>query len=168
MSLNIALHTTQIPYVTSPHQEVIAIIDITPKRAIELLELMNDITARACASSTTFKISSFEPSALYVPALALQELPSPDDFVILAPDYSVTAVTPIKLVHANVLPLFVNWTALHENDRFIANTAELDAEILKLVARGETLPPGSTSHSVRNAKRPSSDSLIDQEPRWLH
>jgi hypothetical protein len=55
MSLNIALHTTQIPYVTSPHQEVIAIIDITPKRAIELLELMNDITARACASSTTFK-----------------------------------------------------------------------------------------------------------------
>jgi hypothetical protein len=70
MSLNIALHTTQIPHVTSPHQEIITIIDLTPDRAAELLELMNDITLRASAASRTFKISNFEPSALYVPAYA--------------------------------------------------------------------------------------------------
>ena len=116
---------------------------------------MNDITLRACVSSTTFKISSFEPSALYVPAYALRELPSPDDFVILPSNFSVTAVTPIKLVHANVMPLFVSWTASDENERFLVNTAELDAEILKLVARGETIAPGLTSYSIKNARRPS-------------
>jgi hypothetical protein len=168
MSLNIALHTTQIPHVTSPHQEIITIIDLTHDRATELLELMNDITLRACASSTTFKISSFEPSALYVPAYALRELPSPDDFVILPSNFSVTAVTSIKLVHANIMPLFVNWTASDQNERFIVNTAELDAEIFKLVARGETLAPGSTSYSVKNAIRPSSGSLIAQERKCLH
>ena len=168
MFLNIALHTTQIPHVTSPHQEIITIVDLTPDRAIELLELMNDITLRACASSRTFKISSFEPSALYVPAYALRELPSPDDFVILPSSFSVTAVTPIKLVHANVMPLFVNWTASDENERFIVNTAELDAEILKLVARGETIAPGSTSYSIKNARRPSPGSLITKEGNWLH
>jgi hypothetical protein len=168
MSLNIALHTTQIPRVTSPHQDIITIINLTPARATELLDLMNDITMRACASSTTFKISSFEPSALYVPAYALRDLPSPDDFVILPPDYSIAAVTPIKLVHANVMPLFVNWTASDENERFLVNTAELDAEILKLVARGETLVPGSTSYSVKNARRPSPGSLVTQEGDWLH
>ncbi len=168
MSVNIALHTTQIPHVTSPHQEIISIIDLTPDRATELLELMNDITLRVCASSTTFKISSFEPSALYVPAYALHDLPSPDDFLILPPNYFVTAVTPIKLVHANVMPLFINWTASDESERFIVNTTELDAEILKLVARGETLAPGATSHSVKNARRPSQGSRITQEGNWLH
>ena len=168
MSLNIALHTTQIPHVTSPHQEIITIINLTPNRATELLELMSDITLRACASSTTFKISSFEPSALYVPAYALRELPSPGDFVILPSNFSVTAVTPIKLVHANVMPLFVNWTASDENERFLVNTAELDAEILKLVARGETIAPGSTSYSIKNARRPSPGSLITKEGNWLH
>jgi len=129
---------------------------------------MNDITLRACTSSTTFKISSFEPSALYVPAYALRELPAPHDFIILPPDYSITAVTPIKLVHANVMPLFVNWTASDENDRFLINTAELDAEILKLIARRETLAPGSTSYSINNARRPSQGSLITKEGNWLH
>jgi hypothetical protein len=168
MSLNIALHTTQTPHVTSPHQEIIAIIDLTPNRATELLELMNDITLRACASSTTFKISSFEPSALYVPAYALRELPSPDDFVILPSNFSVTAVTPIKLVHANVMPLFVNWTASDENERFLVNTAELDAEILKLVARGEALQPGSTSRAVKNGTRPSNNLMIIEDYTSLH
>jgi hypothetical protein len=168
MSLNIALHTTQVPKVTSPHQEVIAIIDLTAERALELLELMNDITLRASASSTTFKISSFEMSALFVPAYALTQLPAPGDFVILPPDYSVTAVTPIKLVHTNVMPLYVNWTAADENDHFIVNSAELDAEILKIVACGQTLAPGSTSLSVKNAQRPSDDSIIHKEQKWLH
>lgn len=165
---NLALHTTQVPPVSSPHQEIIAIIDLTQERALELLDLMNQIILQASASSTTFKISSFEPNALYVPAYALTTLPEPGDFVVLPADYAVTAITPIKLVHTNVMPLYANWTATDESDRFLINTAELDGEVLKAIASGYELPPGSTSHSIKNATRPSEDNIITREETWLH
>jgi hypothetical protein len=166
--MNIALFTTQLPNVVSPHQEITAIIDLSPDRAIELLELMNDVTTRAIHSSTIFRISSFEPSALIVPAYALPELPAPNDFIILRDDYAVNAVTPIKLIHANVMPLYVNWAATDESNRFTITTSDLDAEVLRLVARGETLQPGTTSRSVKNAQNPSPESLITREGKWLH
>jgi len=97
MSTNIAFATTLIPPATSPHQQIVAIIDLTQERALELLELMNEIILRASVSSTLFRMSSFEPNALYVPAYALTTLPEPDDFVVLPHDYAVTAITPIKL-----------------------------------------------------------------------
>lgn len=168
MSFNIALHTTQIPTVISPTQEVIAIIELTRDRATELLELMDEITLRACLSSTTYKTSSFESSALYVPAYALSQLPSPGDFIVLPHDYIVTAVTPIKLVHANVFPLFVTWTATQKDDQFTVNSTEIDAEILKIAARGETLPTGSTYASVENSLKPSPCSFIKHETDWLN
>jgi hypothetical protein len=167
MSTNIALHTTQIPPLSSPHQEIIAIINLTRERALELLELMNEIILRASASSTTFRISSFEPAALYVPAFTLATLPPAGDFVVLPPDYTVTSLTPIKLVHTNVMPLFTNWTATDENDRFLINTAELDAEVLKAIASGITLPPGTTGHSLKHAEPRSDQDIITCEEHWL-
>jgi hypothetical protein len=166
--MNIALYTTQIPNVTSPHQEITAIIDLSQQRAVELLELMNDITARANTSSTTFRTTSFEPSALIVPAYALPELPAPNDFVILKNDYIVNAVTPVKLIHANIMPFFINWAATDENDRFTIQTSDLDAEILKIAARGETLKPGTTSQTLNNPQSPSSDTLLTPDGDWLH
>lgn len=167
--MNIALFTTQVPNVVSPHQEITAIIDLSPERAIELLELMNDITSRAIHSSTIFRISSFEPSALIVPAYALPELPAPNDFIILRDDYAVTAVTPIKLIHANVMPLYINWAATDEHNRFTLTTSDLDAEVLKIVARGEALQPGTTSQSINGTQNPSPSSLlITPERNWLH
>jgi hypothetical protein len=166
--MNIALFSTQIPRVVSPHQEITAIIDLSQERAVELLELMNDITARAISSSTIFRVSSFETSALIVPAYALPELPTPNDFIVLRDDYVVNAVTPIKLIHANVMPLYVNWAATDEQDRFMINTSDLDAEVLRIVARGETLQPGTTSQSLTCARNPSHGSLITPERNWLH
>jgi hypothetical protein len=151
MSTNIALHTTQIPPATSPHQEIIAIIDLTRERALELLELMNEITLRASASSTAFRISSFETAALYVPAFALATLPPAGDFVVLPPDYTVTSLTPIKLVHTNVMPLFTN----------------LDAAVLKAIASGLTLPPGTTKHALKHAEPRSDHDIITCEENWL-
>jgi hypothetical protein len=168
MSINIALRTTQIPPVTSPHQEIIAIIELTPERALELLELMKAITLRASASSTTFRISSFERAALYVPACALTTLPSQGDFLILPPDYTVTSLTPIKLAHTNVMPLFINWTAIDQNDRFLINSTELNVEVLKAVAYGLPLPPGATRHSLQSHQRASDDSTLIYENTWLH
>ncbi len=165
--MNIALSTTQIPPPTSTRQEIIAIIDLSKERALELLALMNDITLRAATSSTIFRISSFEPDALIVPAYALKQLPAANDFIILPDDYSVTAITPIKLIHANIMPLYTNWSATDENDRFILTTVDLNAQLLKLIARGQSLPPGSTNATLTTLST-SSGSLITTESKWLH
>ena len=168
MSTNIALHTTQIPPNASPHQEIVAIIHLTPERALELLELMNEITLRASASSTTFRISSFERAALYVPSNALPSRPTPGDFLILPPDYTVTSLAPIKLVHTNVMPLFINWAATDQDDRFLVSTTDLDVELLKAVASGLTLPPGTTRHSLKTEHRPSHNNILISEQTWIH
>lgn len=165
--MNIALHTTQIPPVAPPSQEIIAIVDLSRERALELLELMNDITRRAATSSTTFRISSFEPNALIVPAYALKDAPAENDFLILPEDYSVSAITPIKLIHANVMPLYANWSATDLHDRFIITTMDLNAHVLKLVARGDSLAPGSTIASI-NTLSTYAHSLITTERNWLH
>lgn len=168
MSTNIALHTTQIPPIDSPHQEIVAIIHLTRERALELLELMNEITIRASASSTTFRISSFERAALYVPSDALASRPRPGDFLVLPPDYTVISLAPIKLVHTNVMPLFINWAATDQDDRFLISTTDLDVELLKAVASGLTLAPGTTRDSLKSEHRPSHDHSLIYERTWIH
>ena len=168
MSTNIALHTTQIPPIASPLQEIVAIIHLTRERALELLDLMNEITLRASASSTTFRISSFERAALYVPSDALTTRPTPGDFVVLPSDYTVTSLTPIKLVHTNVMPLFINWAATDQDDRFLICTTDLDVELLKAVASGLILPPGTTRHSLKDETPPSNANTIVSENTWIH
>jgi len=163
----IALYTTQIPPVTDPRQEIIAILDLSQERALELLELMNDITRRAATSSTIFRISSFESNALMVPAYALKAVPQSNDFLILPEDFSVTDVTPIKLIHANVMPLYTHWSATDPDNQFILTTTDLNATILKLVAHGDSLAPGSTNIVLDNLST-FAESLISAEHNWLH
>jgi hypothetical protein len=168
MSTDIALHTTQIPPTTSPHQEIVAIIHLTRERALELLELMNEITLRASASCNTFRISSFELGALYVPSEALTTRPTRGDFVVLPPDYTVTSRAPIKLVHTNVMPLFINWAATDQDDRFLISTTDLHVELLKAIASGLALPPGTTRHSLNGEHPASCDDSVMYEKTWIH
>lgn len=159
----IALYTTQIPPVTDPTQEIIAIIDLSQERALELLELMNEVTRRTATSSTIFRISSFESNALMVPAYALKQAPPLNDFLILPEDFSVTDTTPIKLIHANVMPVYAHWSATDPDNHFTLTTIDLNARILKLVARGDLLAPGSTDNLSTFV-----DSIINSELNWLH
>jgi len=168
MSTNIALHTTQIPPVASPHEEIVAIIHLTRERALDLLELMNEITLRASTSSTTFRISSFERAALYAASDALTTRPTPGDFVVLPPDYIVSSLAPIKLVHTNVMPLFINWAATDQDDRFLVSTTDLNVELLKAVAAGLTLPPGTTRDSFKSQQPRSYDNSLIYEQTWIH
>ena len=169
MLTTIALHTTQIPPAPSPQQELVAIIHLTRERALELLELVNEITLRASSSSTTFRISSFERTAFYVPAMALTTRPTPTDFVVLPPDFTVpsTYLSPIKQVHTNIMPHFIHWAATDEDDRFLISTTDLDVELLSAVASGLTLPPGTTRKSLKKEKHPSYQNLI-YENTWIH
>ena len=105
---------------------------------------------------------------MIVPTYALEQLPAPNDFIVLTDDYSVNAITPIKLIHANVMPLYANWSAIDENNRFILTTADLNSEVLKLAARGESLPPGSTNATVNTSLSTAPNSLITKERKWLH
>jgi|SRR5690242_11810821 len=163
----IALDTTQIPPITDPRQEIIAILDLSKERALELLELMNDVTRRAATSSTIFRISSFEPNALMVPVYALKQAPPLNDFLILPEDFSVTDTTPIKLIHANVMPRYTNWSATDPDSNFILTTIDLNSQVLKLVARGDSLAPGSTKIALDNLTT-FARSIITSEPNWLH
>ena len=163
----IALYTTQIPPITDPRQEIIAIVDLSTARALELLELMNDITRRAATSSTIFRISTFEAHALMVPAYALNQVPAFNDFLILHEDFSVTDTTPIKLIHANVMPRYTNWSATDPDSNFILTTIDLTSHVLKLVARGDSLAPGSTKIALDNLTT-LARSIITSEPNWLH
>jgi len=166
LKMNIALSTTQIPPATSPQQRIIAIVNLSQERALELLTLMNDITLRAASSSTIFRISSFERNAVIVPASALTTLPERNDFLILPEDFSTTAFTPIKLIHANVMPRYTNWTATDEDDAFIVTTVDLNARLLELVARVKALYPGSTNTTLNTLSQ--SDFLMTTENNWLH
>jgi len=163
----IALYTTQIPPVTDSRREIIAIVDLSQERALELLELMNDITRRAATSSTIFRFSSFEPNALVVPAYALKQVPASNDFLILPEDFSVTDTTPIKLIHANVMPRYTNWSATDPDNHFILTTIDLNAHVLKLVARGDSLTPGTTNVALDTLST-FAESLITRERNWLH
>jgi len=165
MATPIALPTSRIPRATLLHEAVTAIIKLTPKRALELLELMREITARARYSSQAFKISSFEPNALYVPSYALIKRPTPGDFLVLENDFLVTSITPVKVIHADVMPFFVTWEAYDLNERFKLTTAELDCEVLKAIARGYILPPDSTSDTIKNASR-LSNAIFNMTKDW--
>ena len=165
MATPIALPTARIPRATALHEAVTAIIKLTPERAWELLELMREITTRARYSSKAFKISSFEPNALYVPSYTLIQRPAPGDFLVLENDFLVTSITPVKVVHADVMPFFVTWEAYDLNERFKLTTAELDCEVLKAIARGHVLAPDSTSHTIKNATRLSS-AIFNMTKDW--
>jgi hypothetical protein len=66
------------------------------------------------------------------------------------------------------MPLYTTRPATDENDRFLIHTAELDAEVLKAIASGLTLPPGTTGHSLNHAERRSHHAIITYEKNWLH
>lgn len=165
MSIPIALPTSRVPKSNALQDSITAIIFLTPERSCELLELMQDIRTKAQHSSRTFKISSFEPAALYVPSRTLIKQPAPGDFLVLDDDFVVTQISPVKVVHADVLPSVVAWEAYDEQERFKLTTVELSGEVLKAIARGFPLPPNSTNQAIRNASaRPMIFNLIKDWP----
>ena len=165
MSIPIALPTSRIPRSNAFQDSITAIIFLTPERSCELLELMYDIKSKALHSSRTFKISSFEPAALYVPSRTLVKQPAPGDFLVLDDDFVVTDIADVKVIHADVLPSAVSWEAYDALERFKLTTADLSGEVLKAIARGFPLPPNSTNQAIRNAStRPGIFNLIKDWP----
>jgi hypothetical protein len=63
------------------------------------------------------------------------------------------------------MPLFTNWSATDKNERFILTTADLTSQLLKLIARGQSLPPGSTNATLNTL---STNAVIIAEQEWLH
>jgi hypothetical protein len=136
----LALATRAIPR-DSTAESITAIIKLTPDRAQELLALMREIASLATTSSRVFKVSTFEPLALYVPTRTLRLRPEPNNFLVLPPDFEVSAIAQIKLVHADVLPFAVCWQAYDLNNRFTLTTSEINAQILHAIASGVAIPP---------------------------
>jgi hypothetical protein len=162
----IALPTSRLPRANSPWSSITAIIKLDPERAWELLDLMRDITSKAQQSSRTFKISSFEPNALYVPTHALLETPAANNFLVLPPDFEVSDITPVKVIHADVIPYFVSWEAYDPEETFKLTTAMLDSLTLEAISKGLTFPPMSTRETLEQLAT-RSNSLFTLTKTWL-
>jgi len=164
METCIALPTTRLP--RASNKSTTAIIKLDPERACELLCLMRDITSKAQQSSRTFKISSFEPNALYVPTHALLETPAPDNFLILPSDFEATDITPIDVIHADVIPYFVSWEAYDPDETFKLTTPTIDSLTLEAISKGLIIPPMSTRETIRQLTSRSS-TLFSLTKNWL-
>ncbi len=162
----IALPTTRLPRSNNQLSSTTAIIKLDPQRAWELLDLMRDITSRAEQSSRTFKISSFEPNALYVPTHALLETPAANNFLVLPQDFEVSDITPVKVIHADVIPHFVSWEAYDPEETFKLTTAMLDSLTLEAISKGLTFPPMSTRETIEQLAI-RSNSLFTLTKNWL-
>lgn len=162
----IALPTLRLPRASNPWSSVTAIIKLDPERACELLDLMRDITSKAQQSSRTFKISSFEPNALYVPTYALLETPASNNFLVLPQDFEVSDVTPVKVIHADVIPHYVSWEAYDPEETFKLTTPMLDSLTLEAISKGLTFPPLSTRETIQQLATRSS-TLFNLTKNWL-
>ena len=162
----IALPTTRLPRVNHQFSSTTAIIKLDEQRAWELLELMRDITSKAEQSSRTFKISSFESNALYVPTHALLEAPAPNNFLVLPQDFEVSDITAVKVIHADVIPHFVSWEAYDPEETFKLTTAMLDSLTLEAIAKGLMFPPMSTRETIEQLAM-RSNSLFTLTKNWL-
>ena len=142
----LALQTIPLP-IDSTIDPVVAIIRLTPNRAQELLSLMKELAILGSVASHVFKISSFEPRAIYVPARTLKCQPADDDFVILPSDFAVSATSQVKIIHADVFPLSVSWLAFDLNNRFTLTSTEVDRRVLHAIASGTSIFPGATKET---------------------
>jgi len=165
MDTSIALATSRIPPANITNA-ITAIIKLDEERASEILRLMLDITEKAKTSSRTFKISSFEPNALYVPSYALLEQPAPNDFLVLEPDFTVTDVTPINAVHADIMPFYVCWEAYDPEENFKLTTSSINIRIIEAIAKGLQLPPNTTQASFDQRHKPSQQ-VFSLTKHWL-
>ena len=142
-STTLALSTTRLP--ESPGgQPIVAIIKLTAHRANELLSLMKEIALLGSVSSHVFKVSSFEPRALYVPAQTLPFTPDKNNFLVLPANFEISAIRQVKIIYADVLPLTVLWQACDLHDRFTLTTPEVDSRVLQTIASGTPIFPGAT------------------------
>lgn len=164
MDTSIALATSRLPH--NSRNSVTAIIKLDQERAAEILFLMRDIAAKAKDSSRTFKISSFEPNALYVPSYALLMEPAPDDFLILEPNFTVSAVTPVNVIHADVMPFHVSWEAYDPNETFKLTTSSIHLRIIEAIAKGFTFPPNTTQASFLQLPK-HSNQIFTLTKHWL-
>jgi hypothetical protein len=55
------------------------------------------------------------------------------------------------------MPLYIKWSATDKNNRFILTSVDLSAQVLKLVAGGKSLRPGSAKCNFEHHLNTSGD-----------
>lgn len=165
MDTPIALATSCLPP-NSRKSPITAIIKLDQERASEILSLMLFIAAKAKESSRTFKISSFEPNALYVPSHALLTQPAPNDFLVLEPDFTVTDITPVNVIHADIMPFYVCWEAYDPEETFKLTTSSIHLRIIEAIAKGLHLPPNTSQASFSQSYKPSNQ-IFTLTKNWI-
>ena len=139
--------------ITPSHSEpLVLVVQLTPTRAEELLRAMNHVATLANHSSRIFKLCSFESSAALTSICDLQCQPKPQDFVILHPDFRIKRTVPTKYIEANIFPWSICWTA-YDAESLIVSTSEISMPMLRSIANGDTIEPGSSKDTLTSRLR---------------
>src|SRR5437764_10155484 len=147
----IALPTVRRPPSGEAGQSLVAIAIFTMERAAEILRRMEYVAEQASQVESwlgVFKLCAFDKNTFYVPAECVRTLPEGNDFVVLDPEYTFPGMVQLVRLQINILPGAVTWEAHCGDDRFTVETPELSADVLRAIAIGGVLVPGSTMNAM--------------------
>jgi hypothetical protein len=145
----IALPTVQTPPQADPGRSLVAVAVLTRTRASELLRQMETVTELASKWVGVFKLCAFDGNTFYVPAEYALAEPARAEFTVLSPSFTTPEIIKLVRPQIGIVPGAVIWEACDEQNRLAVTTIELSADVLRAVAVGGILSPGT----VRNAGR---------------
>jgi hypothetical protein len=147
----IALPTVRRPTSDEAGQSLIAVAVFTRERAAEILRRMEYVAEQASQAESwlgVFKLCAFDKNTFYVPAEYVRPLPEGNDFIVLDPEYTFPGMVQLVRLQVNILPGAVTWEAHDPVDRFTVETPEMSADVLRAIAIGGVLEPGSTMNAA--------------------
>ena len=145
----IALPTVRTPSRTEPGRNLVAVAVLTRTRASEILRQMEAVTELASKWVGVFKLCAFDGSTFYVPAEYGEARQGRGEFVVLDPSYTTPEITKLVRPQIGIIPGAVVWEAFDERNGFSVTTIELSAEVLRAVAAGGILEPGTALSAQR-------------------
>lgn len=147
----IALPTVRRPPSDEAGRSFVAIAVFTRGRAAEILRRMEYVTELASQAESwlgIFKLCAFDKNTFYVPAEYVRPAPGGNDFTVLDPEVTFPGMARLVRLQINILPGAVTWEAHDGDDRFTVETPDLGADVLRAIAIGGVLEPGSTMNAM--------------------
>lgn len=143
----IALPTVRTPPRADAARSLVAVAVLTRTRASEILRQMEAVKELATKWAGVFKLCAFDGNTFYVPAEYAPRHRGGGQFVVLDANYTTPEIAELVRPQIGIIPGAVIWEAFDEQNRFGVTTIELSAEVLRAVAVGGILSPGTVQNA---------------------
>ena len=145
----IALPTVRTPPQADAARSLVAVAVLTRTRASEILRQMEAVKELATKWAGVFKLCAFDGNTFYVPAEYATPCRGGGQFVVLDANYTTPEIAELVRPQIGIIPGAVIWEAFDGQNRFGVTTIELSAEVLRAVAVGGILSPGTVQNAGR-------------------